>query len=193
VLVHHGLIWKSDWPLRVVGSMRRRLGALVENGISLVGYHLPLDAHPEVGNNAVAAARLGLREVAPFGEYNGRTIGCQGRLPEPLAADELALALREVYGSEPLCLAGTREPIERIGMISGGAASEYGQAVSAGLDAYVTGEPAEWAMHRAREEGPHFFACGHHATERLGVQALGQRLVEVFGIECEFVDLPNPV
>ena len=193
VLVHHGLFWKSDWPLRVVGSLRRRLGVLIENGISLLAYHLPLDAHPEVGNNAVAAARLGLLDVEPFGEYNGRAIGRMGRLPEPMSPTDFSAKLAEVYGREPLLLPGGRERIGRVGMISGGAASEYHQAVAQGLDAYITGEPAEWALHTAREEGTHFYACGHYATERLGVQALATRLVREFGIETRFVELQNPV
>ncbi len=193
VLVHHGLFWKSDSHFRVRGSMRRRLGVLIERDISLVGYHLPLDAHAELGNNAVAAAELDLAEVEPFGDYRGRPIGCRGRLPAPLSPTELGRKLGEVFDREPLLLAGDRERIETVGIISGGAASEYTQAVSAGLDAFITGEPAEWAMHTAREEGTHFFSCGHYATERLGIQALGQRLVEHFGVESEFVELTNPV
>lgn len=193
VLVHHGIIWKNEWPLRVVGSMRKRMGALIDNDISLVGYHLPLDAHPEVGNNAVAAKLMQLVDVEPFGDYNGRPIGRQGRLAEPMAPEDFAQFLAGVYQREPLHLVGSRPRIERVGMISGGAASEYDQAVAAGLDAYITGEPAEWAMHRAREEGTHFYACGHHATERLGVQALGARIAEEFNLEAEFVDLDNPV
>ena len=193
VLVHHGLFWKNDWPLRVTGVMRRRLGALIEHGLSLAGYHLPLDAHPEVGNNAVAARRLGLLDVRAFGDYGGRTIGVSGRLPKGATPEELQVLLGETFEREPLLLRGQGERIETIGLISGGAAGEYHQAVAAGLDAYVTGEPTEWVMHTAREEGTHFYACGHYATERLGVQALGARLAKEFGVEHQFVELSNPV
>ncbi len=193
ILVHHGLFWKNEWPLRVTGPMRQRMGVLIENGISLVGYHLPLDAHPEVGNNAVAARMMGLQDVQPFGDYNGRSIGVRGRVPQASSAEEVKGLLERTYGREALAFPGQCGRIETLGLISGGAAGEYYQAAAQGLDAYVTGEPAEWALHTARERHTHFFACGHYATERIGVQALGARLVQEFGVEHEFVELTNPV
>jgi dinuclear metal center YbgI/SA1388 family protein len=193
VLVHHGLFWKNDRPFQVRGSMRSRLIALLSNNISLVAYHLPLDAHPEVGNNAIAAQKLELIDPEPFGTYRGRPIGYAGKLPSPLSPEALGARLDEIYGREPLCLKGQRQQIERVGIISGGAAMNFSQAIKEGLDAYITGEPAEPSMHLAREEGVHFYACGHDATERFGVQALGEQLQQRFGVQTLFQESLNPV
>jgi dinuclear metal center YbgI/SA1388 family protein len=192
VLVHHGLLWRSEEPPRLVGSVRERLRLLLTHDISLVAYHLPLDRHPELGNAAQLARRLGLVELEPFGEFRGVSVGVCGVFPEPVPADELAEAVAAACEREPLHFPGSRALITSVGIVTGRAANDYHLAVTAGLDAFVTGEPSEWAMHMAAEEGVHFLAAGHHATERFGIVALGRWLAE-HGLEVEFIDLPNPV
>lgn len=192
VLVHHGLFWEAT-PRVLTGYQRARVAALVRHDVNLFAYHLPLDRHPEVGNNAVAARRLGLVEIEPFGLYRGSAIGCRGRFAEPIGSAELVDRCQRLFGQAPLALRCGPEPLSSVGLISGGGARELHQAIAAGLDAYLTGEPAEWVQNVAREAGIHFLACGHHATERLGVQALGEHLAAEFGLAVEFVDVPNPV
>ena len=193
VLVHHGLLWRSEEPPRVVGSLRERLRLLLLHDVSLAAYHLPLDRHPELGNAAVLARRLGLVELEPFGDYHGVSVGVCGVFPEPVPADELAEAVAAACEREPLHFPGRDELVSSVGIVTGKAASDYNLAVAAGLDAFVTGEPAEWAPQLAAEEGVHFLAAGHHATERFGILALGRWLQAERGLEVEFVDLPNPV
>lgn len=192
VLVHHGLFW-NGMPYVLTGVQHGRVAALIENGLSLLAYHLPLDRHPELGNNALAARAFGLVEIAPFAPYEGEPIGFAGRFPEPIAAAELVARCERVYGQPPLAFAAGPDPVRSLGIVSGGAQKELWEAVAAGLDAYVTGEASEWVMNVAREAGVHYLAAGHYATERLGVRALGEHLAERFGIEAEFVDVPNPV
>jgi dinuclear metal center YbgI/SA1388 family protein len=193
VLVHHGVIWESLGARPIVGFQYRRLAALIDSGIHLVAYHLPLDRHAELGNNALAAKRLGLFSLEPFAEYHGAPVGFRGRYPEPVAAVELVKRCREVFGQEPLGFLHGPDPVSSVGIVSGGAQGELYQAIDAGLDAYLTGEVSEWVMNVARESGIHFLACGHYATERLGIQALGEHLAGRFGLEHLFVDVPNPV
>ncbi|MCB1007536.1 MAG: Nif3-like dinuclear metal center hexameric protein [Acidobacteria bacterium] len=192
VLVHHGIFWDGA-PRSLVGHQYRRVAALVEAGIHLVAYHLPLDRHPELGNNVLAARGLGLFSVEPFAEYHGLPIGFRGRYPEPLPVAEFVDRCRDLFGQEPLAFLSGPDPIRSAGIVSGGAQGEIHQAIAAGLDAYVTGEASEWVMNVARESRIHFLSCGHYATERLGVRALGEHLAERFGLEHLFVDLPNPV
>lgn len=192
VLVHHGLFWQG-LDLTLTGFRYRRVAVLIRSGMSLLAYHLPLDRHPEVGNNAVAARAFGLVEVEPFGEHAGLPVGCRGRFSQLVGGADLAALCRQVFGQEPLAFLGGREPIGTVGLISGGAQRELYQAIAAGLDAYVTGEASEWVMNVAREAGIHYLAAGHYATERLGVQALGDHLRRRFGLAVEFIDVPNPV
>lgn len=191
VLVHHGLFWRGS-PYPLVGVQYRRIAELVHGGIALLAYHLPLDRHAEVGNNALAARALGLTELRPFARHGGVEIGWQGTLPAPLLPHELAARCRELYGQEPLVLGGKR-PLRKVGIVSGGAQRELLQAIEAGLDAFVTGEASEWVTNVARESGVCYLAAGHYATERLGVRALGEQLAARFGLTVEFVDVPNPV
>jgi dinuclear metal center YbgI/SA1388 family protein len=187
LLVHHGLFWDRD--SRVVDdAMRRRLKALFDAEITLAAYHLALDAHPEVGNNALLARELGLEPSEPFAE-----IGFGGPLIEPVSIDEFAVRVREKLGSEPVVFAHGPEPVERAAVVTGGAARHLADAARDGYDLFLTGEPAEPSLHTARELGIHFVAAGHYATERIGIQALAQRLGEQFDLEWEFIDLPNPV
>jgi len=192
VLVHHGLFWEGQ-PLTLTGFRYRRVAELIHAGISLIAYHLPLDRNPDLGNNALAARAFGLADVEPFGEHGGMPIGCKGRFAEPLAPARLVEICRTVFGQEPLAFLFGCESIATVGLISGGGQHELYEAIAQGLDAYVTGEASEWVMNVARDAGIHYLAAGHHATERLGVRALGEHLARRFALEVEFVDVPNPV
>lgn len=190
VLVHHGYFWKNEDP-RIVGMKQRRLKTLLNNDISLLAYHLPLDMHGEVGNNVQLARLLGLTVEGPLEPDNPRSVGLVGSLEAPLMPAELMALVREKLGREPLMIEG-RGPIRRVGWCTGGAQGYIDQAIAAGVDAYLTGEISEPTVHSARENGVSFFAAGHHATERYGVQALGEYLARRFAIEHLFIDCPNP-
>lgn len=192
VLVHHGILWDFG-PQRLVGFHHHRVAALVGAGVSLIAYHLPLDRHPRLGNNALACARLGLEQLVPFGMYEGLPVGFRGRFPSPVAAADLLRRCAETFGQAPIYLGRGPEQVASVGVISGGAQRELYQAIDAGLDAYVTGEAAEWVMNVAREAGIHYLACGHYATEVLGIQALGEHVARQFGADVEFVDVPNAI
>lgn len=186
VLVHHGLFWGSTGP--VDERLKRRLKLLFDHDMALAAYHLPLDAHPQVGNNALLAAALGATDPEPFAG-----IGVRARLAD-MAPDALHARVREATGGrEPLAFLAGPDPVRTIGIVSGGAAKHLDDAIAAGLDAFVTGEPREPAMNDAREAGIHFFAAGHYATETFGVRALGERLAREFGIRHVFADVPNPI
>jgi dinuclear metal center YbgI/SA1388 family protein len=187
VLVHHGLFWDNE-P-RVVGeTMRGRLTALFANDLSLAAYHLALDAHPELGNNALLARELGIETDGRFAE-----IGVGGTLAEPVAIDVFAERVRERLGRMPMVFPYGPERIKRAAVCSGGAAKLVSEAISEGYDCFLTGEAAEPTKHAAKEGSIHFVAAGHYATETLGIQALAARIAEKFDVEWEFVDLPNPV
>jgi dinuclear metal center YbgI/SA1388 family protein len=186
-LVHHGLFWEKD--SRVIDAlMRERLRALFDADLSLVAYHLALDAHPEVGNNALLARELGVEPDRRFTEW-----GYGGPLSAPLRISELAERVHEKLDRTPLIFSYGPEEIERVAILTGGAARYVLEAASQGYDCYVTGEADEPTKHAAKEAGIHFVAGGHYATETLGVRALAGRLAEEFGVEWEFIDLPNPV
>ena len=192
LLVHHGLFWDGQDP--AIGVLeRRRLEALFAADLSLIAYHLPLDGHPALGNNALLADLLGLRERGRFAEHRGRLLGVHGALPEPRAVRDVADALGAALGSNPLVLAGGDHPVRTVGIVSGGAARDIRQAAALGLDAFVTGEPSEDAAYLARELGVHFIAAGHNATETVGVQALAAAAAERFGIATTFLPVVNPV
>jgi dinuclear metal center YbgI/SA1388 family protein len=184
VLVHHGLFWKG-MPQEIDAALHRRLKPLFAHDLALAAYHLPLDAHPELGNNAILARELGATVAGPL------EVGFVAELD--VTADELRERVARVTGREPLHLAHGPARVRRVGIVSGGAASMFGQAMAAGCDAFVTGEPAERVMTQAREAGVHFLAAGHYATETFGVRALGDHLAERFGIEHVFLDDPNPI
>lgn len=192
VLVHHGIFWRGDDP-RLTGFRYRRVAELMAGGMALAAYHLPLDLHPDLGNNALAARQLGLEALEPFGEYRGTAIGLAGRLPEPLAPDALVARCRALFGQEPLAFLAGPDPVRTVGVLSGAAQRSIYEALDRGLDAFVTGEASEWVMNVAREAGLHFLAVGHYASERLGIRALGERVAQRFGLAVEFIDVPNPV
>lgn len=191
VLVHHGLFWKWQSPV-LTGIHYHRVRELIEAEINLLAYHLPLDAHAELGNNALAARAFGLEALEPFARYEGKAIGWKGRFAQPLAAAELETRCAEIFGQKPLVYACGPDPVRTLGIVSGGAQKELYVAIAEGLDAYLTGEVSEWVMNVAREAGIHYLAAGHYATERLGVRQLGRHLGERFGILVEFIDVPNP-
>ncbi len=190
LLVHHGYFWKGE-AAPLVGLKQRRIRALLAVEMNLLAYHLPLDAHPELGNNARWGAAMGWRPSERFGEYR---LGWLGWCEPAITPEALQHALQRVLGREPLWLPGDEHRrIEKVAWCSGGADGWFQAAVDAGADAFVTGEVSEPCYHLARESGVHFFAAGHHATERFGVQALGEHLQARFGLEWRFIDQPNPV
>ena len=187
VLVHHGVLWDRD-PRVIDDAARRRLKALFDAGITLAAYHLALDAHAEIGNNALIARELGIEPSEAFA-----AIGFGGPLAEPVSIDELTARVREKLGSEPVVFAHGPERIERAAVITGGGARYLAEAAAAGYDLFLTGEPAEPTLHTARELGIHFVAAGHYATEKIGIRALTERIAGRFDLDWEFIDLPNPV
>jgi len=189
VLVHHGYFWRGD-DGRVTGIRRQRLGTLINHDINLLAYHLPLDAHPEFGNNAQLALGLGWLPEARFGEQD---IAWLGTLAEPADLVTVSGNVARLLGRGPLVIGEAGRPVRRIAWCSGGAQGYFEQAIALGVDAYVSGEISEQTMHLARESGVAYIAAGHHATERGGVQALAAHLSEKFGLDCEFVDIENPV
>jgi dinuclear metal center YbgI/SA1388 family protein len=191
LIVHHGLFWRKEMPRPVTGLLKDRLKILFDGDCNLFAYHLPLDAHAEVGNNAVAARAMGLDDLEPFCRYHGSTIGFRGRFPEPLALDSFIERLESYYGHRAHVVRGGKEIIATVGIVSGGAAREAEEAAEAGLDAYVTGEPGEPTTYVSRESGLTFAALGHYATERVGVQALAGHLEARFGLETFFVEVDN--
>lgn len=190
--VHHGLFWEF-LPRALSEPMAARLRLALGEGLTVAAYHLPLDAHPEVGNNALLCSRLGFESTGSFAAARGRPIGVLGRAPEPLPATELTARVRQLLDREPLLLGAGPEMIRTAGFVSGAGASYTQEAVSLGLDALITGEPAEHVTADAREGGIHFYAAGHHATETLGVRRLGELVADRFGVAHEFIDVPNPV
>ena len=189
VLVHHGYFWKGD-DGRVTGIRRQRLGTLINHDINLLAYHLPLDAHPEFGNNAQLALGLDWLPEARFGEQD---IAWLGTLAEPADLATVSGNVERLLGRVPLVIGEAGWPVRRIAWCSGGAQGYFEQAIALGVDAYVSGEISEQTVHLARESGVAYIAAGHHATERGGVQALAAHLSEKFGLDCEFVDIENPV
>jgi dinuclear metal center YbgI/SA1388 family protein len=193
LLVHHGLFWGSG-PGPIDASLKRRLRVLFEADISLAAYHLPLDAHLELGNNALLARALGAQDLAPFALHRGEPIGVlAGVSGGTLAAAELFERVREATSREPLVLNGGPAQVARLAIVSGAGADYLGEAAAAGAHAFITGEPAERSMAQARELGLYFIAAGHYATETFGVRRLGERLAERFQLRHVFLDVPNPV
>ena len=189
LLVHHGYFWRGEDP-RLLGTRRRRIALLLEHGLHLLAYHLPLDVHPELGNNARLAQILGWAVDGRFAEDG---LGCWHDLPRPLAPAALAARVSRRLGRRALAVGHPPPAIRRVAWCTGAAQDLLEQAVEAGAQAFVSGEISERTTHLARELGVLYLAAGHHATERFGVQALGERLAAEFGIEHVYVDDPNPV
>ncbi len=188
ILVHHGLFWRGQ-DGRITGWLRQRLAPLLAHGISLFAYHLPLDAHADLGNNAQLGLQLGLRAEARFGEQDLGFIGAAAGVPD---APALAERVWRALGRSPLLLPGDGRPLRRVAWCSGGAQGYFEAAIAAGADAFLTGEISEPQAHIARETGVAFLACGHHATERYGAPAVGAHLAAKFGLQHQFIDIENP-
>lgn len=191
VLVHHGYFWRGE-DARVVGPKQRRLKLLLTHDINLFAYHLPLDMHVDFGNNAQLAKRLGLIPDSRFGEDD---IGWLGVASDPAVRTvaDLAQVVKARLGRAPLVIGDMSQPLGRIGWCTGAAQNFLGDAIAAGATTYLSGEISEPTVHLARESGAIYIACGHHATERYGVHALGAHLAEQFGIQHHFIDIANPV
>lgn len=189
ILVHHGYFWRNEEQV-VTGIKKRRLAHLLRHDVNLLAYHLPLDAHPELGNNAQLAKRLGLLPRGNFGEQN---IAWQGELQQPQTLSQFAAHVELHLQRPPLVIGDNKRTLRRIAWCSGAAQNYFEQAVALGVDAFLTGEISEQNVHVAHETGVAFIAAGHHATERYGVQALGEHLAHQFKIEHHFFDMENPV
>ena len=191
LLVHHGYFWRGE-AQPVVGMKARRLRTLLMHGINLIAYHLPLDVHPELGNNAAIARDLEIEVLGRFDTGTAIPLGWHGALRQPLAAEAFVRRVGESLGRTPTLVSGGDHPIRTIGWCTGGAQGFIDGAAALGLDAYLSGELSEPTVHVAREAGIHYLAAGHHATERGGVRDLGRHLAERFGIEVVFVDIDSP-
>jgi dinuclear metal center YbgI/SA1388 family protein len=193
LLVHHGLFWDFH-PRSLSDQMAARLRAALGNGLSVAGYHLPLDAHPEIGNNALVCRQLGFKpEPGPIGIVKGSPVGMIGRTGTPPTPRELAERIETELGRAPLVFADGPGRIESLGVVTGAAASEIHSAIGLGLDAFLTGEPSEHVMADSREGRVNFFAAGHYATETAGIRRLGELIAGKYGVEHTFVDVPNPI
>lgn len=192
ILVHHGYFWKGESePVR--GMKRRRLKALLSHDINLYAYHLPLDIAPELGNNAQLAALLGIDQLRPLEVGNAQSIPMWGELTEPLTGQQLSARLAERLNSNIVQVSDTGPAlIRRVGLCTGGGQGYIELAAEQGMDAFISGEISEQTVHVAREYGLHFFAAGHHATERYGVKALGEWLASQHGLAVEFIDIDSP-
>lgn len=189
VLVHHGYFWRGENEC-LVGMKRRRIALLLANDVSLFAYHLPLDAHPTIGNNIQLANKLNFVKVGSFGEQN---IAMHGHTPQELTIRELGMNLEKILLRRPLIIGDESKLIKRVAWCTGAAQDYFDDAIRLGVDVFITGEISERTVHAARESGVAFISAGHHATERYGVQELGKNIAEKFGIEHQFIDIDNPV
>lgn len=189
VLVHHGYFWRGE-DLRITGIKSRRIALLLNHRINLYAYHLPLDSHPQFGNNVLLGKKLGFIETGRFG---GQDIMMRGELPEVMTLDILGKKITQTLLRRPLMIGDADKTIRTIAWCTGGAQNYFDAAIAQGVDVYITGEVSEHNVHAARESGVAFIAAGHHATERYGVQALGDYIAQQYGIRHQFVDIDNPV
>ena len=189
ILVHHGYFWKGE-DGRITGLRKKRLGSLLNNEINLLAYHLPLDAHPELGNNAQLAKLFGWLPEGRFGEQE---IAWHGQLAESTSVGKVATTVAAALGREPLLIGDPDRPVRRVAWCSGGAQGYFEEAIAQGVDLYLSGEISEQTVHLARESGVAYLAAGHHATERYGIKAVAEHLTTHLGLDCQFVDLDNPV
>ncbi|MBL1260508.1 MAG: Nif3-like dinuclear metal center hexameric protein [Thiotrichaceae bacterium] len=191
LLVHHGYFWKGEHPC-ISGMKKRRLQALLKHEISLIAYHLPLDAHPFYGNNALLGKLLGIEFKGVFGSSSPPLV-MEGEFPTALSAAQVSELLAVKLGRNPLHISAGKAPIKTIAWCSGGAQNYIEEAAAQGVDAYISGEISEKTTHIAREMGVHYFAAGHHATERYGIDALSKHLSSRFDLKHKFIDIDNPV
>lgn len=195
LIVHHGVFWKFHGSRTLTGPFAKRLFPLIKNDINLLGYHLPLDGHLEIGNAAALAKLIGLSKLENFGMYKGASTGIKGVFEKPIRAQDLKERLQLKLGhsilySNPI---ETNGEIKSVGIITGGANSQWREAAALGLDAYITGEMSEHDYHESRESGVHMFAGGHHATEKFGIQSLMSLIEKEYPmLECSYIDSENP-
>lgn len=198
LLVHHGFFWKGE-PLPITGHRYERISRLIKHDINLLAYHLPLDVHPTLGNNAELARILGLRWEGSLAEQNALALGGVGRCESPTGLSDFARRVQQALGRAPQVIEGqtdamaSNRPVHRIGWCTGAAQGYFEQAIAKGVDLYISGEISEPTVHLARESGVHYMAAGHHATERYGVQALGKALATHFQLAFEYIEISNPV
>ena len=192
LLVHHGYFWKGE-SSAIVGIKHRRIKALIEHDISLIAYHLPLDAHPEYGNNAALARELDWQVDGVLDSGRARDILFYGHLLQPLSLSALSELIAVRLGSKPLAIKAAETEINKIAWCTGAAQGFIEEAVMLGVDAYISGEISEPTTHIARESGVHYIAAGHHATERYGAKVLAEHLAQQFGLHHQFIDIDNPV
>lgn len=192
VLVHHGYFWKGE-AQQLTGIKGNRIRTLMQNGLSLLAYHLPLDAHPQWGNNVQLARVLGIEVEDGLEKGNPLSVGNIGTLAEPTEAELFAQQVGQALGREPQFISGGDRLVHRVAWCTGSAERMIEQADQLGADMFISGEISEPVVHYAREAGIHYLGAGHHATERYGVQALGEHLASHFGLEYQFIDIDNPV
>ncbi len=189
IVVHHGYFWRGENE-RLVGLKHHRIALLMTHKINLFAYHLPLDIHPDFGNNVQLGQKLGLIETGRFGEQD---IAVHGNLTQSMTLGELSAKISRTLLRDPMIVGDRDKPIRRVAWCTGAAQSYFDEAIQLGVDAFITGEISEQTVHNARESGVAFISAGHHATERYGVQALGEHLAQQFGITHQFIDIDNPV
>ncbi|MDH4127593.1 MAG: Nif3-like dinuclear metal center hexameric protein [Spirochaetota bacterium] len=192
ILVHHGLIWGNN-PITITGNFKRRLKILLDHSISLIAYHLPLDAHEEVGNNAIIAKQLELVDTKTFAKYKGRDIGVTGFLKNELSLIDIENIVKSLFNANLTSYPFGNSTIKKIAVVSGGASEQLIAASERECDLFLTGEVSESTMHLAKEEKINFIAAGHYNTEKLGVQAISERVAKEFNIKHTFIDIPNTV
>lgn len=192
VLVHHGYFWRGEDSV-ITGLKRHRIKTLLDHDISLLAYHLPLDAHGTLGNNAQLGSVLGLVPVGELMKQNNQVMGLVADLPVPESGEQMGVRIAQALGRTPQHIAAPTRLIRRVAWCTGAAQQYIEQAARLGADAYISGEISEQTVHSAHEHGIHYFAAGHHATERYGVKALGDMLAQRFGIRHSFIDIDNPV
>lgn len=192
ILVHHGYFWTGENPA-ICGMKKNRIQALLQHQINLFAYHLPLDGHAQLGNNVQLAQLLEFDISDEMPNDHGKNIGLYGRLKTPMSPVELSQHIAEKLQRQPQYIAARSKQIGTIAWCTGGADKLITDAIKLGVDAYLSGEISEPTVHTVRECNIHYFACGHHATERYGVKALGEHLAQQFNIDCEFIDIDNPV
>lgn len=192
IVVHHGYFWKGE-AQEIVGMKFKRIKALLDNGTNLYAYHLPLDVHEELGNNAQLAKLLGITNRRPLEPWDKRSVGRVGKFEEPISPTDLSALINTQLEREPLWIDGGKKEIKSIAWCTGGGQDYITMAAEQGIDAFISGEISERTVHIAKEMGIHYFAAGHHATERYGIKALGEWMNQEMELDVEFIDIDNPV
>nr|WP_298627131.1 Nif3-like dinuclear metal center hexameric protein [uncultured Legionella sp.] len=192
LLVHHGYFWRGEDPV-ITGMKRQRISKLLNHNINLFAYHLPLDCHPELGNNACLANLLLLDTVQMHKAGGTENLLWSGMLPQSMMGEQFSEFIEGILGRKPLHIDGANKPVRSVALCTGGAQDYIENAYQLGVDAYISGEVSERTYYQAKELGIHYYACGHHATERYGIQALGAYLANYFGLTHQFIDSDNPV